>query len=599
MEAGAVPRVAPPMAPALTPRLLRLASDARLVGLVRDGRRGAFEALYDRHHKGILAFCRHMLGDADEAEDAVQHTFMAAYSDLTRSEKPIHLKAWLFTIARNRCFSILRARREQPSAEIAESVGEGLASQVQRRQDLRDLVHDMHELPEEQRAAILLAELDALSHAEIAAVLGVPREKVKALVFQARESLLASRAARDTACAEIREQIACGRGASLRRANLRRHLRECDGCREFRAQVDRQRRQFALFLPVGPALALKEAVLGSTLASGAAGGSGVGAAGGAAALGGGLISSAIKSGIAKGLIGAALTGVGTAGTLVASGTGIHIHALLNIVTHTLAGRPARATAIARVRGHAVPARAPAWRLSGASTTSTAVTAGEVRVPLRSGGHARSGAAVSHARLAGQTTGRRRLAKGLHAAMPAGPPTSSAAAAPVGAASALPGTPPAAPAAPATTPVATHGPDAPASASSTPVAGSHGRPTFATIATADGSRAGGRHGVPANGRPAAHLSKGAPHMKAHPGRGHSGHDGPSPAGPNASSSRPAQPRGTGSGEAERPGAGKPGGPGAGHQGGAGSGAGPGAHLHGTAGPPPVAHGGHGKGGRGAA
>jgi RNA polymerase sigma factor (sigma-70 family) len=230
MEASAVPRLAP-AGVFMSPQLLRLASDQRLVALIREGRAAAFEAVYDRHHRGILSFCRHMLGDPQEAEDAVQHTFLSAYNDLISSQKPIHLRAWLFTIARNRCYSILRARRDQPAAELDEQATEGLAAQVQRRQDLRDLVVDMRRLPEDQRAALVLAELDSLSHEEIGEALGVPREKVKALVFQARESLVASRNARETDCAEIREQLATQRGGALRRGNLRRHLRECAGCR--------------------------------------------------------------------------------------------------------------------------------------------------------------------------------------------------------------------------------------------------------------------------------------------------------------------------------------------------------------------------------
>ena len=315
MEAGVVPRLAPTRVPTFSsPVLLRVASDARLVALIREGRSAAFEAAYDRHHRAILSFCRHMLGDADEAEDAVQHTFAAAYSDLVTSEKPIHLRPWLFTIARNRCYSILRARREQPVAELEEVQTEGLAAQVQTREDLRDLVADMRQLPDEQRAALVLAELDALSHAEISEALGVPKEKVKALVFQARESLIASRAARETACTEIRAQISAGRGATLRRTNLRRHLRECDGCREYRAQVDRQRRQFALLLPVVPTIALKQAVLGGTL--------------GGSILGGGLLApSALKSAIAKGVAGALLAGAGTAGTVVVAASDLHISGL--------------------------------------------------------------------------------------------------------------------------------------------------------------------------------------------------------------------------------------------------------------------------------
>jgi RNA polymerase sigma factor (sigma-70 family) len=427
MEAGTVPRVVHPVVPALTPRLLRLASDARLVGLVREGREGAFEAVYDRHHRGILAFCRHMLGDADEAEDAVQHTFMAAYTDMLTSEKPIHLRAWLFTIARNRCYSILRARREQPSAEIEEKADDGLASQVQRRQDLRDLVADMRKLPDEQRAALVLAELDSLSHAEIAEVLDIPREKVKALVFQARESLMASRTARDTACSEIREQLACGRGASLRRANLRRHLRECDGCRAYSIQVKRQRKQFALVLPIVPGLALKEAVLGATVG------------GSSAAVGGGLIASgALKSGIAKGLIGALLAGAGTAGTLVVAGTNLHFKQILAAISDSLSKVSSGGR---QLGGHSTRAVA-----TNVGTTTTAAAAAQLGIRLAPGGaHLRIGAIGAGSAALGSTSATRlhhrrparmrltstRGAHRLHAVtIDGGPTTAAPAAAPV-------------------------------------------------------------------------------------------------------------------------------------------------------------------------
>ena len=120
---------------------------------------------------------------------------------------------------------------------MVEPSTEHLAAEVDRRNDLRDLLRDVAGLPEEQRAALVLSELGDMGHDEIAAVLGCRREKVKALVFQARSSLIASRTARETPCAEIREQIATLRGGSLRRTELRRHLRECPGCREFRDQV--------------------------------------------------------------------------------------------------------------------------------------------------------------------------------------------------------------------------------------------------------------------------------------------------------------------------------------------------------------------------
>src|SRR5215218_5234325 len=174
MEASAATRPTH-LGPRVPARLLRLASDERLVELIRNGSEAAFEALFDRHSRGILAFCRHMLGSADEAEDAAQQTFLSAYSDLLGSDRPIQLRPWLYTIARNRCVSLLRARRERPADDLEELPTEHLSTAVQRRQDLRDLLRDVVELPEHQRAALMLAEIGGASHDEIAQVLGVDR----------------------------------------------------------------------------------------------------------------------------------------------------------------------------------------------------------------------------------------------------------------------------------------------------------------------------------------------------------------------------------------------------------------------------------------
>jgi RNA polymerase sigma factor (sigma-70 family) len=254
-------------------RLLRLASDERLVDAMRDGSEAAFEVIYTRHHRGVLSFCRHMLGSVEEAEDAVQHTFLAAYRDVVGSRKAVRLRPWLYTIARNRCLSVLRARRERASDALVEPSTEHLSHEVERRHDLRALLGDLAGLPPDQRAALVLAELGDMSHDEIGDVLECPKEKVKALVFQARSSLIASRTARETSCAEIRAQLANLRGSSLRRNTLRRHLRECPGCREYRDQVLSQRSALALILPVAPTLGLKATVLGAAGVTAAAGGS--------------------------------------------------------------------------------------------------------------------------------------------------------------------------------------------------------------------------------------------------------------------------------------------------------------------------------------
>jgi hypothetical protein len=119
----------------------------------------------------------------------------------------------------------------------------------------------------------------------VAGVLGCEVPRVKALVFRARSGLIARREARDTPCEIVREQLANLRGGSLRRTELRMHLRDCAGCRAYREQVRQQRQMLAAALPVAPTLGLKSSVLAAVgLGGGTAGG--LTAASGGAALGG-------------------------------------------------------------------------------------------------------------------------------------------------------------------------------------------------------------------------------------------------------------------------------------------------------------------------
>ena len=173
------------------------------------------------------------------------------------------------------------------------------ADEVERREELRELVADLGKLPESQRAALVLSELEALSHAQIAQVLQVDTAKVRSLVFQARGSLISTRDARDTPCGEIRFQLSTLTGSSLRRRTLRRHVRACAGCREFEAAVRGQQRNFALILPVTAGAGLRGAALQSAF-GGAAAGSGAAAAGGLAAGGAALAGGAAAGGAGNG-----------------------------------------------------------------------------------------------------------------------------------------------------------------------------------------------------------------------------------------------------------------------------------------------------------
>jgi RNA polymerase sigma factor (sigma-70 family) len=249
---------------------LGLASDEWLVACVRRGDTAAFEALYDRHVRELLGFCVYMLRSRQDAEDAVQATFASAYRALRADSRPVALRPWLFTIARNDCLSILRRRRPvvELNGEIAPDADP--VDQIALREEVRRVFEGLHGLPENQRAALVLAEVHGLSHHDVGEVLGVRAEQVKAFVYQARSRLVSERAARDVDCREIREELATARGSALLRGRLRRHMRACPDCRVYADGVARQRRQLGGLLPVVPSLALKYRAIEQAVGVGAA-----------------------------------------------------------------------------------------------------------------------------------------------------------------------------------------------------------------------------------------------------------------------------------------------------------------------------------------
>jgi RNA polymerase sigma factor (sigma-70 family) len=330
------------------PQLRSRNDDAALVRRLQSGDERAFEEIFKRHRTALLSYCRHMLSNRDEGEDALQQTFVKAHRSLLGGTAPRELRPWLYAIARNCCLTAIAARR--PTAQLQEQTPSfaGLSEEVSRREDLRELVAGIGRLPEDQRSALLLSELDDLSHAAIAAIVGCEVSKVKALVYQARSSLLADRDALGTPCLEIREQLSVARGGELRRGPLRRHLRLCEGCRDFQLALGAQRQSLALVLPVAPGAGLAVAILGHGAAAhtaaaaagighasgvgvGATSGTGLGGSGAAGATGTAGATGAAATGgagfAASGATGLAASGAGGGAGLAASGAGATTTAL--------------------------------------------------------------------------------------------------------------------------------------------------------------------------------------------------------------------------------------------------------------------------------
>ena len=265
---------------------LRAHTEEHLISRVRDGDAIAFEELFERHRGEVHSVCHRVLGPT-EAEDATQQTFLAAYLAIARrGKRPERLRRWLRTIAHNESVSHLRRRRV--SAPIPDEMEDGgsAADEALQRSEIRGMVDDLLRLPEDQRIALVLAELDERSHREIAAYLECRPAKVKALIFQARTNLTGLREAREVPCAHVRAQLTRAR-VGRPPGKLTRHLETCPSCATFVREARRERRGALALLPFGAVLEWARSLLGDG-GAGAHAAAAAGSAGGGAALQGGL-----------------------------------------------------------------------------------------------------------------------------------------------------------------------------------------------------------------------------------------------------------------------------------------------------------------------
>src|SRR5256714_4548926 len=149
-------------------------------------------ALSQEYAGRILGYCLRRLPSREEAEDAVQHTFMNAFRGLRQGVVPRSEAAWLFKIAENVCRERRRSAWRRNQLELVQDPDgmAGLAAAPQRTHDeLAGLADALAQLPPNQQRAILLREWQGLSYREIAQQLGLTEGAVETLLFRARRSL--------------------------------------------------------------------------------------------------------------------------------------------------------------------------------------------------------------------------------------------------------------------------------------------------------------------------------------------------------------------------------------------------------------------------
>ncbi len=368
--------------------LLRFQDDEKLVALTRRGHQHAFDSLVERYQSRLLGFCRQMLGSTEDAEDVLQEVFVAAYNAMVADERPIAVRPWLYRIARNRCLNHLR----KPTADGQDTMdthphmnGVTTHERVQNREEFRSLLADVGQLPETQRSALLLREIDAMSYEEIAKAMDTTVPGVKSLLVRARIALAESSQARQLTCDEVRIELAeAAEGLAKVGGPARRHIKGCDACGAFRTQLRSDTKALAAIFPAGPLLILKGALLAklSGLFGGGGGGAAAGAGGGGAAGAGAAGAGAGAAGAGAGAAGAGAAGAGAAG----------------------GGAAGAGAAGAAGAGAAGAAGAGAAAAGGTAVTGAAVGGAAAAGGAAAGGAAAGGAAAGGAGAAAAATG---------------------------------------------------------------------------------------------------------------------------------------------------------------------------------------------------
>jgi RNA polymerase sigma-70 factor, ECF subfamily len=187
-------------------RRYTLDPDVRLMLEVRDDNAAAFEELVLRYQDRLLTILRHLVGDADQAEDLAQEIFLRVYRSRKTYEPSAKFATWFFTIANNVVLNAQRSRSRRHEHTISPresgplgarpldvllTVSSGqMPSRLLDKAEMRDMVRlALESIPERQRMAVLLCKFEGLSYADIATTLDLTPQAVKSLLSRARINL--------------------------------------------------------------------------------------------------------------------------------------------------------------------------------------------------------------------------------------------------------------------------------------------------------------------------------------------------------------------------------------------------------------------------
>jgi RNA polymerase sigma-70 factor (ECF subfamily) len=169
-------------------------TDAELVARVRAGDLDAFGALMGRHRPRLGRYAYYLLGNREDAEDALQESFVRAYRAIDRCEQPERVAAWLFRIVANQCRT--RLARREPLGRDAESEAAleraSVGPEVEDGEWREEIRRALAALPGEQREAFAMKYVEEMSYEEMAAATGAGESALKMRVKRACERLRAA-----------------------------------------------------------------------------------------------------------------------------------------------------------------------------------------------------------------------------------------------------------------------------------------------------------------------------------------------------------------------------------------------------------------------
>jgi len=150
--------------------------------------------LAERHRREVLRYLLRLLGDAEEAQDACQQTFLHAHRAFGRLLPDSNVRAWLFRIATNTARSVARSRARRAGRMVQvelDGLPGGSAASLEQRAQLRAVARAVQALPPRQRAALMLRQFEGFDYCAIASCLGGNEAAARANVYQALKKLRA------------------------------------------------------------------------------------------------------------------------------------------------------------------------------------------------------------------------------------------------------------------------------------------------------------------------------------------------------------------------------------------------------------------------